>query len=53
MSNRVLGIPRVFNMLELYKVVNIPRLYRKIHGILYVLSFEYAKVLNLTGALIC
>ena len=63
MFDRVLIIPRVLNMLglEFAWVVNMPRLHwvlclnciLKIHGILNVLSSEYAKVLNVAGVLSC
>ena len=56
MSDRVLSIPLVLNMLGLkhIRVMNIPsytgfvNCIMKIHGILNVLSSEYAKVLNVS-----
>ena len=63
MFDRVLSVPWVLNMLgfEFAWVVNMPRLHwvlclnciLKIHGILNVLSSEYAKVLNVAGVLYC
>ena len=63
MFDRVLSVPWVLNMLgfEFAWVVNMPRLHwvlclnciLKIHGILNVLSSEYAKVLNVAGVLSC
>ena len=63
MFDRVLSVPWVLNMLgfEFAWVVNMPRLHwvlclnciLKTHGILNVLSSEYAKVLNVAGVLSC